>query len=111
MAERRLQRFQRSQTRIAAVLLLGTLVRLLLISRDLDKLIDFLNSAVMDQGSEADLKKIAHDLGQLIGKLGKVLKAYDSIGLRATPIYRPVLDRVNGRRDHLFSVVEGSTLP
>jgi hypothetical protein len=110
IAERRLLMFQKGQTRIAAILLCGTLLRLLLISRDLNKLIDFLNSAVMDSGSEADIRKAAHDLGQLIGRLGKMLKSYESIGLRGMPTYRPILDRVNGRRDHLSSIVEGMHL-
>jgi hypothetical protein len=107
VAERRLLMFQRCQVRVAAVLLCGTLLRLFFIARDMDRLIDVLNSAAMDEGSEADIKKAAHDIGQLIGKLGKLLKAYESIGLRGMPIYRLVLGRVNEKRDHLSSIVEG----
>jgi len=109
-AAERLRDFQRTQARIAAVLLSGTLPSLLLVSRDMDKMIDVLNSVVMDRATEADLKTVAHDIGQLVGKVGKVLKGYESIGLRDMPIYRAILDRVDGRREHLSSIVEGMHL-
>jgi hypothetical protein len=106
-AERRIRQADRAKSWFAAVLLSGTLPALLFIGRDLGSLIDLLNSPEADNCTEADLRRLTHDLSQMNGRLNKILKTYSAVGVSGKPIYRTLLDRIANRNNHLASIVEG----
>lgn len=95
------------QRTIAGVLFLKTVPILYSISRYMDKGIAAFNSPAADGLGAEDLRKLGHEVGQIIGRLRRLVKIYDSSGLRKAFLYRRILDKIEDRTEHLSSIVEG----
>ena len=92
---------------LAGLLCAPMMPSLAILSRELRKGIQYLNSEESDRLSVDELRQVAHQLNQVHGKLRKLLNASEVLGLRRLPLYRHFLDEIDGRTDHLGSIAEG----
>jgi hypothetical protein len=106
-AEKSARRAEAQRVRIAALAFATTLPDLFFLAGDLDRGIELLNSPELDSSSESELRQLTHAVAQLNGRLSKLLKTYEAVGIADKWVYHYLLDRIRSRNGHLTSIVEG----
>lgn len=93
--------------RFAAVVCLPLVWPLRSIADNLKEVISFFNSERADSLSDTQARNVAHRMQQVHGRLGRLLKITDELGLTNLPVYAQLLHSIEERRDHLRSIAEG----
>lgn len=97
----------RSQFWLSAVCYLPTLGLLHGLCGSLAKVVKGLTSGVLDSASADDLRRAAHDLSQIHGRINRLLGIYSKVGIRQAWPYGSLLGEIEQQNDHLASIAEG----